>query len=564
MLQWSWRPSVSPSQLSSPLLGAWLGYVDGYTDSAARSRVLVAVTESGDVHCVDTFDRRTLWSRSIHQLDDHSEGAAAATTAIAEVSALINPHPMRINDTGVVVVAARRTVVPSATVSGDEAASVEAASSHFSYYAFSGRSGALRWRHASSDFLSPGSSSVSSASVLHEQHSVHTGEVEWRNYRHDVIAAMPHSWFGPADTRLELAQVTPPNRAGQRSVSKQAADKASSTARAASKATQMLPSTLSVRLAAVQAHDDSEHIEHPNAIVAHTRDGIELLALYTGRPITHLQLETHQTHADINADGVVDHLTVIHPHAASAASIAGTDDGTLPLSSSSWQSQLSPCTAVVSSHIPPAAQLFNVSVCSSAVDQLLAIHFMQAAAGLRRSRRPGGQYGPPAFLGRRHMRVGGPGSGRGGNMPADDTAVSGESTTGGDGPSEREMASDSDEWPQGPTEHSSNKQQAAVPLLLPDTRSVSGSGGQPLVAYFLSSSGLLSAVDARGVKLFTTRTAAQFAVADDSEAKQQQLVRRVISYDIKRDGTMVTSTAHSSSCPHTIRCCLHSAHPTAP
>ena len=549
--------SSSSSASSASLLGVWLGYVDSYSDSVARSRVLVAVSASGDIHCVDTSNRQTLWSRSIAQLDDDTgtaPDAAAATASIGEVSALINPHPMRINDTGVVVVAVRRIVaVASSSLDGTEAGGDQSPSSHFSYYAFSGRSGALRWRHASSDFLSPGSSSVSSASVLHEQHSVHTGEVEWRNYRHDVIAALPHSWFSSADTHLTLAQVTPPNRAGQRSTSKQAADKLSSSARAASKATQMLPSALSVRIAAKQAHDDSEHLEHPNAIVAHTRDGVEILALYTGRPITHLPLETLQTHADINADGVIDHLTVIQPIFTPTSAVGGVDDGILPLSSTSWQSQLSPCTAVVSSHIPPAAQLFNASVCSSPVDQLLAIHFMQAAAGLRRSRRPGGRYGPPAaFLNRRHTRSGGPASVVGPGIDANDTAMSDNSVAAGDSPSEREIVGDSDDWArqqqrqqEQEQQQSNNKQSAAVPLLVADTRIVpGGGGGRPFVAFFLSSSGLLTAIDASGAKLFATHTTAQFASRDESSTPQRGLVRRVAQYDVKQDGSMVRSTAH--------------------
>ena len=541
-------PAASTSSASSrsALLGVWLGYVDSYSDSAARARVLIAVTESGDVHCVDTAARRTLWSRSIAQLDEDGSAAEGSQAQqqqldIAEVSALINPHPMRINDSGVVVVAVRRH---ASRLAADDSGSgeVQSPASHFSYFAFSGRSGALRWRHASSDFLSPSSSSVSSASVLHEQHSVHTGEVEWRNYRTDFIAAMPHSWFSTADTTLALAQLTPPNRSGQRSTSKQAADKASSSKRAASRATQLLPSALSVRLSARQAHDDSEHLEHPNAIVAHTRDGIELLALYTGRPITHLPLDSHQTHADINADGVVDHLTVVHQHTPAAAT--GADDGTLPLSSASWQSQLTPCRAVVSSHIPPSAQLFNVSVCSSAVDQLLAIHFMQAAAGLRRARRPGGgRFGPPApFLGRRHMRVGG-----GRTVRSDLSNATDNSAAAADSHSEREMVVDSDDWEQQQQDQPSTKQSAAIPLLLADTRTVSGGGGQPMVAFFLSSAGLLTGVDARGTKLFATPTTAQFAVSEQPSSEQHAL-RRVMQFDVKRDGSMVSNQhtiAHS-------------------
>ena len=71
-------------------------------------------------------------------------------------------------------------------------------------------------------------------------------------------------------------------------------------------------------------------------------------------------------------------------------------------------------------------------------------------------------------------------------------------------------------------EPSSSKQSAAVPLLLPDTRVVSGGGGQPLVAYFLSSAGLLTAVDARGSKLFTTHTAAQFAAVDEPKLRSAE------------------------------------------
>ncbi len=541
VVQWSWHaPLVPPSPSAPPpyLLGVWLGYVDSYSESVARSRLFIAVSSSGEVFCVDTATRRTLWSRNIADLDaDGDRGAAVGGATIAEVSALINPHPMRTNDTGVVVVAVRR-VSSSPDASGDDN-TVRAPTSHLSYFAFSGRTGALRWRHSSSDFLSPSSSPVSSASVLHEQHSVHTGEVEWRNYRHDVIAAMPHSWYTHLDTRLTLAQVTPPNRAGQRSTSKQAADKASSSVRAASRATQMLPSSLSVHTAAKQAHDDSEHIEHPNAIVAHTRDGIEVLALYTGRPITHLPLEAQQTHADINADGVIDHLTVIRPLPGAGA--GGVDDGALSPSSSSWQSQLTPCLAVVSSHIPPSAELFNVSVCSSAVDQLLAIHFMQAAAGLGRGRRPGGRYGPAApFLGRRNRRVGRERRASNGTVNSDEAVEVGQNgSTSADGRSEREMAADDDGWQR--TNQPSSKQSAAVPLVVPDTRLVSGGGGQPFVSFFLSSSGLLSAVDARGTKLFTRRTAAQFEAADEA-VSSQQLTRRVIQYDVKQDGTMVRLT----------------------
>jgi hypothetical protein len=43
-------------------------------------------------------------------------------------------------------------------------------------------------------------------------------------------------------------------------------------------------------LDATLPHDAAEHTEHPNVIVAHTKHGLEVIALRTGLPITALAL----------------------------------------------------------------------------------------------------------------------------------------------------------------------------------------------------------------------------------------------------------------------------------
>jgi hypothetical protein len=32
----------------------------------------------------------------------------------------------------------------------------------------------------------------------------HLGQVEWREFREDVLEQLPHAWFSPADTRLRV------------------------------------------------------------------------------------------------------------------------------------------------------------------------------------------------------------------------------------------------------------------------------------------------------------------------------------------------------------------------
>jgi len=50
---------------------------------------------------------------------------------------------------------------------------------------------------------------------------------------------------------------------------------------------------------------DSEGVS--NAVIAHTRDGIEVVEVRTGRPVCSVVLPPHQLHADVNRDGMVDH-----------------------------------------------------------------------------------------------------------------------------------------------------------------------------------------------------------------------------------------------------------------
>jgi hypothetical protein len=55
------------------------------------------------------------------------------------------------------------------------------------------------------------------------------------------------------------------------------------------------------------------HSLPPNVLVAHLRDGIEAVHLYTGRTVCKLLLPSPDLHVDINADGAHAGRGVIHP-----------------------------------------------------------------------------------------------------------------------------------------------------------------------------------------------------------------------------------------------------------
>ena len=53
----------------------------------------------------------------------------------------------------------------------------------------------------------------------------------------------------------------------------------------------------------------SKHaFQAPNVLVAHLEEGIEAVHLYSGRTLCKLHLPPSGLHADLNGDGVLDHV----------------------------------------------------------------------------------------------------------------------------------------------------------------------------------------------------------------------------------------------------------------
>eukprot|EP00823_Brevimastigomonas_motovehiculus_P006167 TRINITY_DN4981_c0_g1_i1.p1 TRINITY_DN4981_c0_g1~~TRINITY_DN4981_c0_g1_i1.p1 ORF type:complete len:882 (-),score=169.57 TRINITY_DN4981_c0_g1_i1:218-2863(-) len=263
---------------------------------------------------------------------------------------------------------------------------------HFSFYAFSGLTGALRWKHEARDFYEE----TSSTDMLRPQHDPsHVGELTWRAFKNDVLNSLPHLWSTREHTRFDLFQYQPPKNPGfvsnkksstpirnnewdsdqlrktdvravshskpanlSASVSSLSSQGAISSGDAHNHLLHQSTSSMSMYLpfGGLLPHAASEHVENPNVVVAHLRDGIEVIHFYSGRPLCHLSLKRDVAHVDMNGDGVIDHVeAVAGVHSPYSSHRAGAAD--------SHSSLVPKCLALITSGIPASQQLYNGSIC---------------------------------------------------------------------------------------------------------------------------------------------------------------------------------------------------------
>eukprot|EP00808_Paulinella_micropora_P017153 g32257.t1 len=208
---------------------------------------------------------------------------------------------------------------------------------HYSFYAFAGGSGASRWKHETDDFQE----ASASANLLRPQHMMHAGEMHWSNFRHSIVQTLPHSWSAPEDTRFFPAHFER-RRSGQARRSEKEA--------VASNVNDV--DWRDDLLGGMRPHSATEHVREPNVLVAHLREGIQVIHLYSGRPVCQLALAAGTLYGDVNADSVIDKVEAL----------AGSHGLTTQGGQSRKNSEFG-CLALVSSGIPSTHQLFNGSIC---------------------------------------------------------------------------------------------------------------------------------------------------------------------------------------------------------
>ncbi|THF99235.1 hypothetical protein TEA_013115 [Camellia sinensis var. sinensis] len=202
----------------------------------------------------------------------------------------------------------------------------------------------------------------------HALNSRHPGEFECREFRESILGVMPHQWDRREDTLLKLAHFRrhkrktlkktsgkttnypfhkpeenhPPGKDSTKKISNLIGKAAKYAGSAKSKKPMTYIPTIT---------NYTQLWWVPNVVVAHQKEGIEAVHLASGRTICKLHLQEGGLHADINGDGVLDHVQVVGGNGAEQTVVSGSME------------VLRPCWAVATSGVPVREQLFNASIC---------------------------------------------------------------------------------------------------------------------------------------------------------------------------------------------------------
>ncbi|KAL7104588.1 hypothetical protein ACP275_08G255200 [Erythranthe tilingii] len=359
-----------------------------YNNREPRKQVLVVVTSGWSVMCFD-HNLKKLWEVNLQKDFPHNAHHR-------EIAISISNYTLKHGDSGLIIVGGRMEMQPHMHVDPFEeiemmeknaeehrrSATEKDASEntgtvdlrHFALYAFAGRSGELRWTRKNENV----EAQSSDASPLIPQHNYkldvhalntrHPGEFECREFRESILGVMPHQWDRREDTVLQLAHFRrhkrktlkkvpgkPTNypyhkpeekQSPGKDVSKKVSnviDKAVNIAKSA-KGKKPLPYIPTIT-------NYTQLWWVPNVVVVHEKEGIEAVHLATGRTLCKLHLQEGGLHADINGDGVLDHVQVVGANGAEQTVVSGSMD------------VLRPCWAVATSGVPVREQLFNASIC---------------------------------------------------------------------------------------------------------------------------------------------------------------------------------------------------------
>ncbi|KAK7367346.1 hypothetical protein VNO80_09357 [Phaseolus coccineus] len=364
------------------------GIIDRYKIGQPQKQVLVVVTSGWSVMCFDSNFQK-LWENNLQEDFPHNAHHR-------EVSISISNYTLKHGDTGLIIVGGRMEMQPHIFMDPFEEMGMGARFSehqrrsttekeasensgtvdlrHFAFYAFAGRSGVERWRRKKEN-IEVHSSDASQLLPQHnyklDVHALNTrqpGEFECREFRESILGVMPHRWARREDTLLKLAHF----RRHKRKTLKRTPGKSMSypfhkpeeNHPPGKDTTKKISNIIGKAANYAGSAKSKKHLPYvptitnytqvwwvPNVVVAHQKEGIEALHLASGRTICKLHLQEGGLHADINGDGVLDHVQAVGGNGAEQTVASGSMD------------VLRPCWAVATSGVPVREQLFNVSIC---------------------------------------------------------------------------------------------------------------------------------------------------------------------------------------------------------
>ncbi|KAL8211161.1 hypothetical protein R6Q57_005598 [Mikania cordata] len=364
------------------------GVVDRtFKPGQVQKQVLVVVTSGWSIMCFD-HNLQKLWETNVQE--DFPRSAHHR-----EISISVSNYTLKHGDAGLVIVGGRMEMQPHMHLDPFEEIKMAEESDkhrrsasekqpadtsgfvdlrHFAFYAFSGRTGALRWSRKNEKIEAPPSNVAPLISQHNYKLDVHAldrrqpGEFECREFRESILATMPHHWDRREDTLLKLSHFRRHKRKTLKRMPGKTSDypfhkpeenhppgKDSSKkisnliGKAANFANSAKTKKVSPYVPTITNYTQLWWV--PNVVVAHEKEGIEVLHLASGRTLCKLHLLEGGLHADINGDEVLDHVQAVGRNGADRSVVSGSME------------VLKPCWAVATSGVPVRQQLFNVSIC---------------------------------------------------------------------------------------------------------------------------------------------------------------------------------------------------------
>lgn len=279
-----------------------------------RHQVLVIVTNTWWVFCYSS-DLTLLWRKQLLDFKEQFD-----SYYVKSMGALVTSHSVRKQDEGLVIVGGSYThkqhntrepvqvkeelnPVNVSVVPVEEALEgqgqreethtdhkvEEETYTHFSTFALSARDGTTRWHHLPGEFGEKETKKEEESQEHHwklslKRHRLHIGESPWTYYKQELYKALPHHWLDITDTRFSLGHYKK-----KVDVSMEGEEE-ESVKEEPTKSPLDAKHLIGYAYGGQRPHSHDEHVVDPNAVVINHQNGVEVLNLLTGRPVTRLQL----------------------------------------------------------------------------------------------------------------------------------------------------------------------------------------------------------------------------------------------------------------------------------
>lgn len=262
-----------------------------------RQQVVVIVTDTWWVFCYSS-NLTLLWQKQLLDFKDHFDNYY-----VKSMGALVTSHSVKKSDEGLVIVGGsyahkEHKVEQEEPPKEDNSTEPESHTdhqveedtyTHFSTFALSAKDGTTRWHHLPGEFGEQETKNEEETQEHHwklslKRHRLHIGESPWTYYKQELYKSLPHNWRSLHDTKFSLGRYQ--KVIDDSVVMEEDEDASVEPTKSALDAKHLI----GYAYGGQRPHSDEEHIANPNAIVINHQNGIEVLNLLSGRPITRLQV----------------------------------------------------------------------------------------------------------------------------------------------------------------------------------------------------------------------------------------------------------------------------------